>query len=136
MSDFPPEYLAQYPFVSPILDVKRPTRKIMSWVQVTEAPLTAKQPITASFEPALSWTCWQYAVSHPVSKGDLPAQILYGSNDNLIDYSTVRNFAGKFHCPVTQRALVPHRAAAGLSADVDLLPVSGERCIEKAYDSP
>lgn len=88
-------------FVSPVLDMKQLILKMMGWANVTAEQLRCQKMIPTSFGQTLSWEYWQYAVEHPISKWESPTQILYGENDNMVDYSTVESFSQKFHCTVT-----------------------------------
>ena len=48
--------------------------------------------------PEESWEYWEYALSHPITKWEVPTKILYGGNDNLIDRDVVEHFAHEFQC--------------------------------------
>ncbi|HFC9113414.1 TPA: alpha/beta fold hydrolase [Enterococcus faecium] len=49
----------------------------------------------------LSWEYWEYASNHPITKWEVPTQILYGENDNLIERDIVNRFSQKFNCNLT-----------------------------------
>lgn len=88
-------------FVSPVLDMKLLISKMMNWANVTEEQLERAKLIPTSFGQDLSWEYWQYVLEHPVVKWGTPTKILYGEHDNMIDYSSVEDFARKFHCKIT-----------------------------------
>ena len=75
--------------------------KMMNWANVTEEQLEREKLIPTSFGQDLSWEYWQYVLKHPVVKWSTPTKILYGEHDNMIDYSSVEDFARKFHCKIT-----------------------------------
>lgn len=85
-------------FVSPVLDMKQLMLKMMGWANVTEEQLKKELIIPTTFDQTLSWRYWEYALSHPITKWEVPTKILYGGNDNLIDRDIVEHFAHKFHC--------------------------------------
>lgn len=37
-------------------------------------------------------------MNHPIEKGKVPTKILYGENDNLIDFDCVQKFVKKYDC--------------------------------------
>lgn len=85
-------------FVSPVLDMKQLILKMMGWANVTEEQLKKELIIPTTFGQTLSWRYWEYALSHPITKWEVPTKILYGGSDNLIDRDIVEHFAHKFHC--------------------------------------
>lgn len=101
MLGFQGEYLKNSLFVSPVLDMKQLTLKMMDWTNVSEARLKQEFIIETSFGQTLSWEYWQYVLEHPIEKWGIPTKILYGENDNLIDYGTVEQFSCQYNCNVT-----------------------------------
>lgn len=101
MLGFQGEYLKNSLFVSPVLDMKQLTLKMMDWANVSEARLKQEFIIETSFGQTLSWEYWQYVLEHPIEKWGIPTKILYGENDNLIDYGTVEQFSCQYNCNVT-----------------------------------
>jgi alpha-beta hydrolase superfamily lysophospholipase len=98
-------------FVSPVLDMERLIAKMMLWANVSEARLERELLIPASFGQTLSWEYLQYAKKHPVTKWDVPTNILYGGNDNMIDRDTVEAFAHRFDCKLSIVGNGEHRLA-------------------------
>ena len=85
-------------FISPVLDMKRLMIKMMAWANITEIRLKQEQIIPTSFGQTLSWEYWRFVLSHPITIWTVPTSILYGENDNLIEYENVKQFADKFQC--------------------------------------
>jgi len=98
MLSFGNESLEKCLFVSPVLDMKRLILKMMGWANVSEEQLKKALIIPTTFGQTLSWKYWEYALSHPITKWEVPTKILYGGNDNLTDRDVVEHFAHKFHC--------------------------------------
>lgn len=98
MLTFGNECLDNCLFVSPVLDMKQLILKMMGWANVTEEQLKKELIIPTTFGQTLSWRYWEYALSHPITKWEVPTKILYGESDNLIDRDIVEHFAHKFHC--------------------------------------
>lgn len=98
MLNFGNECLDNCLFVSPVLDMKQLILKMMGWANVTEEQLKKELIIPTTFGQTLSWRYWEYALSHPITKWEVPTKILYGGSDNLIDRDIVEHFAHKFHC--------------------------------------
>ena len=98
MLSFGNECLDNCLFVSPVLDIKQLILKMMRWANVSEEQLKKELIIPTTFGQTLSWKYWEYALSHPITKWEVPTKILYGGNDNLIDRDVVEHFAHEFHC--------------------------------------
>lgn len=73
----------------------------MGWANVTEEQLKDEKIISTSFGQTLSWDYWRYTVEHPIINWRVPTKILYGENDNMTDFDTIKQFADKFHCDLT-----------------------------------
>ncbi len=76
-------------FISPVVDMESLILGMMAQANVTEAELKEKGVIGE-----LSWEYLCYVREHPV-KWDAPTHIIYGENDVLTPYETVRAFAEK-----------------------------------------
>ena len=94
-------------FISPVVDMKRLIGDMMLWANVTEAELKSKGVIRTDFGEDLSWDYLCYVREHPV-RWDVPTQILYGENDNLTNYETVRAFAEQHNAVLTVMANGEH----------------------------
>lgn len=79
-------------FISPILDMERLIRDMMSWAGVTEQQLREQGEIAADFGETLSWEYLCFARENPVH-WDIPTEILYAGRDNLTSRQTVERFA-------------------------------------------
>ena len=87
-------------FISPIVDMEKLIVDMMLWTNVTEAELKAKGVIRTDFGEDLSWDYLCYVRDHPIS-WDVPTQILYGENDNLTSYETIRAFTERHNAVLT-----------------------------------
>ena len=98
---FQEERLEKALFVSPVLDMERLIRDMMSWAGVSEEQLEAEREIPAEFGEVLSWRYLQYAHAHPVTAWNTPTAILYGKQDALTGGETVDGFIRRFGCELT-----------------------------------
>ena len=73
---------------------------MMHWANVTEAELKAKGVIRTDFGEELSWDYLCYVRSHPIG-WNVPTQILYGKNDTLTSFETIRAFAENHRAALT-----------------------------------
>ena len=87
-------------FISPIVDMEKLICDMIQWANVTEEELKTKGVIRTGFGEDLSWDYLCYVRNHPAG-WDVPTQILYGENDNLTSYETVRAFAEKHNAALT-----------------------------------
>lgn len=88
-------------FVSPVVDMVQLIEQMMRWANVTEEKLKNEKIISTPFGQTLSWDYWRYAVEHPIINWRVPTKILYGENDNMTDFDTIKQFAHKYHCDLT-----------------------------------
>ena len=84
--------IARAYLISPIVDMERLIRGMMSRAGVTEEELRAKGVIRTASGEDLSWEYLCWVREHPVV-WDIPSAILYGSTDELTAYDTVYAFA-------------------------------------------
>ena len=87
-------------FISPIVNMERLIRDMMSWANVSEAELEEKGLIHTAFGEDLSWDYLRYVRLHPV-QWTVPTAILYGGGDNLTTYETIAAFAAKHRASLT-----------------------------------
>lgn len=78
-------------FISPIVNMEKLIGDMMMWAGVSEAELREKKTIATSFGETLSWEYLCYVRENPI-KWNIPTHVLYGSNDNLTDLETMREF--------------------------------------------
>lgn len=88
-------------FVSPILDMIRLIKDMLSWASVSEEELQRQGEIPTAFGETLSWDYNTYAREHRIQKWDSPTAILYPGKDNLTSRDTVTKFAENFGCRLT-----------------------------------
>jgi len=87
-------------FISPVVDMERLIRDMMTWANVTEEELKEKGAIPTSFGEDLSWEYLCYVREHPI-RWKVPTEILYGENDTLTAYETIAAFARKYNAGLT-----------------------------------
>ena len=87
-------------FISPIADMERLIRDMMSWAGVTERELAERSLIETDFGETLSAEYLRYVREHPVS-WRVPTSILYGERDNLTSLETVSGFASRIGAGLT-----------------------------------
>ena len=87
-------------FISPVTDMERLILNMMAWAGVSEQELREKGVIPTSFGEDLSWEYLSYVREHPI-RWNADTEVLYGSQDRLVPYESVRAFAGQFHARLT-----------------------------------
>ncbi len=87
-------------FISPVVDMEKLIGDMMTWAKVTETELEARGVIHTEFGEDLSWDYLAYVRSHPID-WKAPTMILYGQNDNLTSFETIRRFAQAHDAPLT-----------------------------------
>ena len=87
-------------FISPVVDMERLIRDMMTWASVTEEELKEKGAIPTAFGEDLSWENLCYVREHPI-RWNVPTEILYGENDDLTAYETVAAFAREHNAGLT-----------------------------------
>lgn len=87
-------------FISPIVDMEKLITDMMTWANVTEQELKSKGTIQTDYGEKLSWEYLCYVRNHPI-KWNVPAHILYGSNDHLTAIDTIRDFTCKHQASLT-----------------------------------
>ena len=87
-------------FISPIVDMEKLIWEMMNRAGVTEAELCARGVISTSFGEDLSWEYLRYVRTHPL-RWEVPTEILYGGNDDLTSFETIRAFAEAHNARLT-----------------------------------
>ena len=87
-------------FISPIVNMEKLILNMMAWSNVTKAELREKRTIETAFGETLSWEYLTYVREHSVD-WSIPTDILYGSEDNLTDIETIKDFARKTNAGLT-----------------------------------
>ena len=87
-------------FISPIVDLERLIRDMMTWANVTDQQLKEKKVISTNFGEDLSWDYLCYVHRRPI-RWNTPTEILYGNNDNLTSRETVEDFAEEHNAGLT-----------------------------------
>ena len=81
-------------FISPVLDMEKLIKDMMTWANVTENELRQKKEIMTSFGETLSWEYYCYVRKNPIT-WSVPTHILYGEKDNVTSIETVKQFSEK-----------------------------------------
>ena len=87
-------------FISPIVDMEKLITDMMACANVTEDELKQQGVIPTSFGEDLSWEYLCYVREHPVI-WDVQTDILYGGNDAITSYETIKAFAEKHRASLT-----------------------------------
>ena len=87
-------------FISPVIDMEKLISGMMLQVGVTEDELKEKGTVITKSGETLSWDYLTYVRENPVNWSG-PAEILYGSGDNLTDIETVKAFAKRINAKLT-----------------------------------
>ena len=87
-------------FISPIVNMEKLILNMMMWENVTEDELKAKKEIKTDFGEVLSWDYFCYVKNNPIYWG-ITTYILYGENDNMTSFETIKEFAEKINATVT-----------------------------------
>jgi len=80
-------------FVSPIVDIEKLIRDMMTWAGVTEAELHEKGEILTGFGETLSWRYLSWVREHPSENWHCPTAVLYAGQDSLTSREMVEAFA-------------------------------------------
>ena len=88
-------------FVSPILDMERLIRSMMTWADVSETELCEKGKIPTGFGETLSWQYLTWVRENPLKDWRCPTAILYAGRDNLTSRETVNAFAAEHDATLT-----------------------------------
>lgn len=79
-------------FISPVVDMEKLILGMMANADVSEAELRRAGEIPLADGTVLTWKYLDYVRAHPTA-WNAPTRILYGENDALTSYETVRTFA-------------------------------------------
>ena len=98
------------------------TENMMLWFGVSAERLEKEQEVPTPID-VLRWDCYNYILSHPVTKWNIPTAILYGGKDNLQPRKTLEAFCKKFGAVLTVSEESEH----------PFLTPNGEKILEKWY---
>lgn len=87
-------------FLSPIVDMRLLTENMMLWFGVSAERLEKEQEVPTPID-VLRWDYYNYIISRPVTKWNIPTAILYGGKDNLQPRETLEAFCKKFGAVLT-----------------------------------
>ena len=92
--------IAKALFISPVLDMERLILDMMSWANVSEKDLREKGEIPTDFGETLSWKYLCFVRENPII-WNVPTEILYAENDNLISRQTVNEVISNHNTHLT-----------------------------------
>lgn len=81
-------------FISPVTDMENLITSMMTFEGVTEEELRKKEEIVTASGETLSWQYLCHVRENRV-KWSVPTHILYGENDGLVSFETVKRFAAE-----------------------------------------
>lgn len=87
-------------FISPMLDMERFILDMMCRANVSEKDLYEKGEIPTDFGETLSWKYLCFVRENPIV-WNVPTEILYAGNDNLVSYQTVNQFISSHNAHLT-----------------------------------
>ena len=93
--------LEQSLFLSPVVNMERIINNMMDGFHITAERLRAEQEIKLPIGETLIWDYYQYVRAHPICfDWNMPTAILYGSDDNLSEFSEISAFAARYQAEV------------------------------------
>ena len=90
--------LKQCLFLSPVLNMEQIINNMMVWFNISEDRLKTEKEIETPIGQTLYWDYYCYVKSNPIDTWDKPTAILYGSDDNVSEFTVVSEFVERFPC--------------------------------------
>ena len=87
-------------FISPIVDMEKLIKDMMTWADIGEEELQERGTITTGFGETLSWEYLLYVKNNPI-EWHIPTSILYGGKDNLTSLLTISEFSKEIGAKLT-----------------------------------
>ena len=87
-------------FISPVVNMEMLILTMMRRSNVTENELREKKEISTAFGETLSWKYLCYVREHPLT-WEIPTDILYGKNDELVLYESILKFKNQIGATLT-----------------------------------
>ena len=87
-------------FISPIVDMEKLIKDMMTWADIGEKELQERGTITTGFGETLSWEYLLYVKNNPI-EWHIPTSILYGRKDNLTSLLTISEFSKEIGAKLT-----------------------------------
>lgn len=88
----------KYIFISPLLDMNDMISRLMLAAGVSEERLAREKTIEMHSGQTLSYRYLSWVRNNPISFGNANTMILCAENDEIVSFSTVKNFAEKYKC--------------------------------------
>ena len=95
-------------FISPIIDMKKLIENMLLWSNSTIEKLTENSIIETSFGETLNIDYYNFVLENPIRNWNNITHILYGMQDNMMDFNTIINFTKKFNCELTTYSDMEH----------------------------
>ena len=87
-------------FISPIVDMEKLIKDMMTWADIGEEELQERGTITTGFGETLSCEYLLYVKNNPI-EWHIPTSILYGGKDNLTSLLTISEFTKEIGAKLT-----------------------------------
>jgi len=87
-------------FLSPVVNMERIIQNMMTGFQVSEERLKEERRIPLPIGQVLDWGYYSYVRENPVGVWSVPTAILYGSDDNITEWSELTAFSAKYKAAV------------------------------------
>ena len=87
-------------FISPIVDMEKLIKDMMTWADIGEEELQERGTITTGFGETLSCEYLLYVKNNPI-EWHIPTSILYGGKDNLTSLLTISEFSKEIGAKLT-----------------------------------
>ena len=87
-------------FISPIVDMEKLIKDMMTWADIGEEELQERGTIPTGFGETLSWEYLLYVKNNPI-EWHIPTSILYGGKDNLTSLLTISEFSKEIGAKLT-----------------------------------
>ncbi|MCT4507188.1 MAG: alpha/beta hydrolase [Tepidibacter sp.] len=90
--------LKQCLFLSPVVNMERIIKNMMTWFNVSESRLKEEKEIPTPTGQTLYWDYYCYVKENSIDIWNNSTSILYGSEDNLCEFDALCEFMNSFNC--------------------------------------
>ena len=88
--------------------MKKLIENMLLWSNSTIEKLTENSIIETSFGETLNIDYYNFVLENPIRNWNNITHILYGMQDNMMDFNTIINFTKKFNCELTTYSDMEH----------------------------
>lgn len=92
------EVFRQCLFLSPVVEMGRLIENMLRWAGLSPQRLEAAGALVIPAGQALYWDDYCFIKAHPVTRWEVPTDLLYGENDALCERVLLDEFARRFDC--------------------------------------